>query len=287
MSYKDYYESIELGNLEEDAADSSDPTVQIAWKIRTQRTIKLMHIIIQAFTRVPIVVDIGCAGGWLHTGLKNSTHRYVGCDISHQYLTYWKDSLNSSRVVCDAGNLPFQNAKSDIVVSLEIIEHLPNPDCAAKEIRRVSNHFAVISVPLEGVSLFSLDVKRYNHSAQMKEKAVRDFIAQVGWAKGLRLIAKKTGAAHINFFTRNKLINLFNDTEFETHYTIGAFFLLPKLKTILEKRPTRIIYEFLERVLFCRIPIFASYIRFLPFGGIGNLYGILILRRIKKDTKLT
>ncbi|MDF1540275.1 MAG: class I SAM-dependent methyltransferase [Candidatus Thorarchaeota archaeon] len=290
MSYKDYYEAIEEGNLEEDAEFSQDSISSNAWRIRTQRTVSMMAKLLAVLKRDALIVDVGCAGGWLNTGLieKGCNHRYVGCDISLSYLSLWKDNRNSTRVLCDASSLPFRNGATDIVVSLETIEHLPNPEPASDELLRVCKYFAMVSVPLEGISLFGLDSKRYDHNAIKKERLMREFIDRVGWANGLKQITKKTGSAHINFFTRNKLLKLFEKEEFSPLLVIGALFMIPFIKPILNVMPLRSFYNFLERILLCRIPIFTSFIRFLPFGRIGNLYGILQLKRIKrKNAKVT
>jgi SAM-dependent methyltransferase len=49
----------------------------------------------------------------------------------------------------DACELPFGDQRFDLVVCLEVLEHLPEPERALRELRRVSRGGCLISVPHE------------------------------------------------------------------------------------------------------------------------------------------
>lgn len=88
--------------------------------------------------REMVVVDMGCERGWLKrfTDPKVSI-RWIGLDgdISKPSLAATKyDEL----IQCDFNQpLPLPNDCADVVVSLHVFEHLPNPDSAASEVARV------------------------------------------------------------------------------------------------------------------------------------------------------
>ncbi|MHA1965658.1 MAG: class I SAM-dependent methyltransferase [Candidatus Thorarchaeota archaeon] len=284
MSYKDFYEDLKSRALEERKSLSPDIVVQWSWHIRVERTIELVSKLIASYDKNPTIVDLGCAGAWLHASLMSNgfSHRYVGCDISLTYLRKNEKTPNSVSVVCDASSLPFKDRSSDIVASFETIEHLPDPVQATKELRRVSRCFLAASVPLEGTGIFQAINRRYDRYAEKKEKALRKYIETVGWDKGLRLIEKKTGAAHINVLTLNRFLTLLNSDAFHVVEIRGAYFYVPKMEKILSVKPLLRVYRFLERHLLSRIRVFLLYLRWLPWPRVGNRYGFVILRRIGK-----
>jgi len=216
--------------LEEDAESDSDLAIQLSWHVRTSRTVRILYKLISSFKKKPTLVDIGCAGTWLNESLceKRAHHRYVGCDISFSYLRLSSDTQNSCRVVCDASALPFKNAGVDIIACFETIEHLPTPDIAAKELKRAARSYVTISVPLEGTSLCGLE-RRFDTFTLNKETKVQALINRIGWDKALRILHKRIGAAHVSFFTENRLRKLFLSNEFKMWRIRGALFFVANL----------------------------------------------------------
>ena len=202
----------------------------------------------------------------------------MGCDISLSYLRLSPDTAITSRVVCDASLLPFRNSIADLVVSFETIEHLPTPELAARELQRAARSFVVVSVPLEGISVFGLD-RRFDRFTLNKEKRVQNLIGKVGWDRALRILRKQIGAAHVSFFTKNRLLQLFEIQDFEFRRIRGALFFLPGLDNLIKNSALKEMYLVLERVILSRLHIFVTSIRWLPIGRIGNRYGILVLQR--------
>lgn len=97
------------------------------------------------------ILDIGCGEGQSDKYfLKNMPKiKITGIDFDSQ-------AISEARINCpqmtakkdDIYNLSFKDKSFDLAISLEVLEHLSNPQKALKEIKRVSNKF-IISVPYE------------------------------------------------------------------------------------------------------------------------------------------
>lgn len=95
---------------------------------------------------VNTVLDVGSGNGLFCNRLKMSNNKYiVGLDRSFTALKYvYVDKVNA-----DISKLPFKDNSFDLVVTMEVLEHLPIPifSAALKELSRVSNKYILISVP--------------------------------------------------------------------------------------------------------------------------------------------
>jgi SAM-dependent methyltransferase len=90
------------------------------------------------------ILDVGGGTGWLTLGLRHRFH-VVTLDMSMPSLLVGSDE----RVVGDASRLPFGDAAFDIVLSSEMLEHLPPGvfDNARRELARVARRFLIVTVP--------------------------------------------------------------------------------------------------------------------------------------------
>jgi SAM-dependent methyltransferase len=83
------------------------------------------------------VLEIGAgsgAGQQKHFRLKGKVARYVGIDLDEQVLA---NSHLDEAVVCDAQDLPFDDASFDILFHSMVAEHLQDPLAAIRETARV------------------------------------------------------------------------------------------------------------------------------------------------------
>lgn len=80
-----------------------------------------------------IVLDIGCAGRELQQALPPSTH-YIGLDYP---ATADAEYGTRPDVYGDGQRLPFGDARIDAVALLDVLEHLPRPGAALREMARV------------------------------------------------------------------------------------------------------------------------------------------------------
>jgi SAM-dependent methyltransferase len=86
----------------------------------------------------PRVLDIGCGTGFNLDELgARGVARAVGLDISADALAYCRERRLTTLVRGDGSRLPFTDASFDLVIALDLIEHLEDDEAALKELARV------------------------------------------------------------------------------------------------------------------------------------------------------
>lgn len=94
------------------------------------------------------ILDVGCGEGFVMNSLDKEN--IVGIDISEKALTI-ASIKNPECSFCtgDIYNLPFDNNGFDLVIALEVLEHLDKFEIAINEINRVAIKYCIFSVPNE------------------------------------------------------------------------------------------------------------------------------------------
>ena len=100
------------------------------------------------------VLEVGCGeghiAGWLN--LRSSPDSFVALDLSPRMLAQAQARYAPIEFICaSALELPFSDRSFDLVLFLEVLEHLPSPRQALQEARRVCSGQLVASVPREPV----------------------------------------------------------------------------------------------------------------------------------------
>jgi len=112
-----------------------------------------------------VILDIGCGYGWFETfAIGKKAKRIDATEISENDLYTIRSNINNPKVVttvASAVKLPFQNKSFDIVVSWEVLEHIPrNTELRMfSEIKRVlkPDGVFVLSTPYSSVLSFFSD----------------------------------------------------------------------------------------------------------------------------------
>jgi SAM-dependent methyltransferase len=99
-----------------------------------------------------LVLDAGCGAGRVSALLAKEGARTVCVDIMVDACKLTKriyDDLSTETdvVVSDIRFLPFRESIFDIVYSGGVIEHIPRPEEALREIARVAKSYIIVSVP--------------------------------------------------------------------------------------------------------------------------------------------
>ncbi len=105
------------------------------------------------------ILDIGCGDGVLLAALRDRARadkgiQFVGVDLSEGRLEQARKRLGSTVSCADAACLPFATETFDLCLCAEVLEHLPDPDTALAEWRRVTRAggHLVLTVPIVGWS---------------------------------------------------------------------------------------------------------------------------------------
>lgn len=117
------------------------------YRVRRELVAELMAPIREKKGHSLRILDIGCGTGLLMRELQQFGE-VRGVDVSERAVAYCKErGLNP--VVGSADQLPFPDASFDVVVMLDVLEHLSDDGAGAREVVRVlkGGGTAIIAVP--------------------------------------------------------------------------------------------------------------------------------------------
>ena len=94
------------------------------------------------------ILDGGCGEGVVTGRLR--APRIVGVDLDPKRAILARSSHPEARIaIADVQRLPFARACLDLVIMVEVFEHVGDPEAALKEVARVSRKYVLASVPNE------------------------------------------------------------------------------------------------------------------------------------------
>lgn len=105
------------------------------------------------FVKDKVVLDIGCGTGYgTHFLIKAGAKKVIGIDNSYETIEYAQshyrsNNLEFKQMDIDSINLTAQSF--DVIIALEVIEHLKNPNLLLNEIKKLlkSDGVAILSTP--------------------------------------------------------------------------------------------------------------------------------------------
>jgi ubiquinone/menaquinone biosynthesis C-methylase UbiE len=120
------------------------------------------------------ILEVGCSSGHLLRTLnkKNLALNYVGVDIDRYAIKKGNESIanlelsgiKSAQLMESAvEDLPFDDNKFDIVVCLNVLEHLHEPKKALKELLRCAKNFVVIRTMVSDQTFIVKEVRNTLH----------------------------------------------------------------------------------------------------------------------------
>lgn len=145
------------------------------YRVRRKLVAKIVASYLQGRSQKLEILDVGCGTGGLMRELRQFGD-VSGVDVSPRAVAYCKERGLENVSLGDAANLPYPDGSFDIVVILDVLEHLKNDGVGIREIKRVLTHggMAIITVPafifLWGVTdVVSHHYRRYTR-AQIKDQ---------------------------------------------------------------------------------------------------------------------
>lgn len=136
------------------------------------------HFVSQ-FVKNKTVLDVACGNGYGSSLLNQAgSNLVVGVDSSPEAINYAQKNYAEKGlkfIKANALNLPFNKKTFDIVVSLETIEHLDNPDKFLREIKRVlrNNGLLILSTPNRFTSPLGNPYHKKEYCASSLEKLLK------------------------------------------------------------------------------------------------------------------
>lgn len=76
---------------------------------------------------------------------------FLGLDLPDPELAAHWDGKGFAPLFGDIGRLPFEDDTFDLVLAIEVLEHVPYPELALAELERVTRRDIVVSVPREPI----------------------------------------------------------------------------------------------------------------------------------------
>lgn len=98
------------------------------------------------------VLDVGCGKGEPMRFINRHKHYFtVGVDIFEPYLRECeRQRIHNQHILCDIRNLPFRDKSFDVVLCLEVLEHLEREDGGKllREMERTAKKQVILSTPV-------------------------------------------------------------------------------------------------------------------------------------------
>jgi len=97
------------------------------------------------------MLDLGCGEGMvLERVFARHSGQVVGMDLDQARVALARRTVRAAHfLVGDAHALPFADCTFDLVISLEVLEHVGRPEDVLREIGRVCRRYVLLSVPNE------------------------------------------------------------------------------------------------------------------------------------------
>jgi 2-polyprenyl-3-methyl-5-hydroxy-6-metoxy-1,4-benzoquinol methylase len=128
-------------------------------------------------------------GRWLHFLKSNGSHYLAAIDISQKSLANCSHLCNKTQKAnCEKDNFDFESDFFDIVISIEVLEHLRNPDNYLSEILRVTKKRGIILMSTPNIS---------------------SFISRLRMLLGFLPVAVSTDKTHVRFYRKKDIVKLF------------------------------------------------------------------------------
>lgn len=97
------------------------------------------------------LLDAGCGEGVVLASIRDDFKAgCYGLDLDYDRVHFAKMEIDRNRFVNgDAQRLPFSEGAFDLVLLLEVLEHVGHPERVLEEVHRVSRKYLLVSVPNE------------------------------------------------------------------------------------------------------------------------------------------
>jgi len=205
------------------------------------------------------ILEVGCSSGHLLRSLspKNLALRYVGIDIDRYAINKGNEAIANLKlpgiekaqlIEGYAEDLPFGDSEFDIVICLNVLEHLHEPKNAIKELTRCAKKFVIIRTLVSDETYIVKEVRNnlhkklgYDHLTLPEPENELDefgnprvYIYQNVYSKDLisSILEKQTDVKTWNIFEDN----LFDQKAFDLDNEVSS---LPRITKVINGKQVR------------------------------------------------
>lgn len=132
---------------------------------------------VKKFIKNKFIFDLGCGIGTGTHDLSLTAKTVIGAEIDRDRLKHAFDNFNNDNLnylIMDGCSLGFKDNSFDVVVSLEVIEHLEDQDKLLSEVRRVLKDDGVTIISTPNKEIIKIDGTPPNPS-HIKELSLKEF----------------------------------------------------------------------------------------------------------------
>ena len=141
------------------------------------------------------VVDIGCGDGAFVRALAEAGANPIGIEVSEAAVERARAKDPGHRYLLGSAEaIPLPDASVDVALMMRSLHHVPDPNTAFPELKRVVRHLVYISEPLPTGAFFEL-MKPVDDETEMR-------------AKAQRAIANASGFAHVKTIEYEVTLNV-------------------------------------------------------------------------------
>lgn len=188
-----------------------------------------------------IVLEVGCGNGVHTLDIAQVAKKAIGIDIKEEPIIVAQENRVRLNVNAEFGRanaecLPFRDSSCDVVLILEAMEHIQNPENALKEAKRVlkSSGLLLVSVPNK---LYPLEM----HGFKIGKIVFHGFYGSVPFFSWVpHLIRKRFETARI--YTKREIVDIVKRNGFLIHQV--EYSAYPRLDRLGSKRLTKLLDRF-------------------------------------------
>jgi ubiquinone/menaquinone biosynthesis C-methylase UbiE len=251
---RNFYERIALADAKEEKRVKSK-SIDWLWGKLRENSLKLLEI-----EDGNLILDIGSGKSPLLSILpKFSNIQLVCMDLALTHLQRMMPIIQNNRnksglIVADAQNLPFKEVIFDRILLSEVIEHLPHPERAIWEIKRILRGKAVITTPnrqnliLSIISAFSsfFKVLRLQKNVRIMSSRCRE--RELSEAE--KYLVQEGHIHHTKIFSISELTALLRVADLQIKNIEGSALDVYPFAGFLDKRPIFFrIYKLLDAIV--------------------------------------
>lgn len=206
----------------------------ITFLIKEQEAVELLKVVGKFIKTKRRVLDIGCGVGVLASEIKKNYGSDVyGIDINEIAVKHANSSGIKAKVGDIEKKLPFNEGYFDIVLLIQVIEHVLDTDQLIIEARRVlkKDGLLIISTP-NLANWFNRIIFLFGFQPFFTEVSLKDKTFGLNFTR--RISNNRDTVGHIRIFTLKALVDFLVFYKFRMHYVGGGnLYYLPKyIKTI-------------------------------------------------------